>query len=261
MRTGQCSPSRSSGRSDDVQRDRDGAVGRRSNSPIARSNRWCSMASRCAISASEARYRRIGPIVAKATSSSSLRIPSRGANDGAKVDHGSGGTVPLRRSKTLPLWEPFPVTGRVGDSYRGAVSQGPSGVPGRDERARGGAPLRGLTPEREEDASDFGPDGLPAVDPLVRTARCESSGNTPSTQCPGSCSRATHRRRRLPHPAPSGAGGIWREGKARRERGKPELRMPALARVRKSAAAARLSRPAPFRSGAGAIPATRAAPE
>ena len=33
---------------------------------------------------------------------------------GAKVDHGSGGTVPLRRSKTLPLWEPFPVTGRGG---------------------------------------------------------------------------------------------------------------------------------------------------
>ena len=29
---------------------------------------------------------------------------------GAKVDHGSGGTAPLRRSKTLPLWEPFPVT-------------------------------------------------------------------------------------------------------------------------------------------------------
>ena len=33
---------------------------------------------------------------------------------GAKVDHGSGGTVPLRRRKTLPLWEPFPVTGRGG---------------------------------------------------------------------------------------------------------------------------------------------------
>ena len=33
---------------------------------------------------------------------------------GAKVHHRSGGTVPLRRSKTLPLWEPFPVTGRVG---------------------------------------------------------------------------------------------------------------------------------------------------
>ena len=33
---------------------------------------------------------------------------------GAKVDHGSGGTVPLRRSKTLPVCEPFPVTGRVG---------------------------------------------------------------------------------------------------------------------------------------------------
>ena len=31
-----------------------------------------------------------------------------------KVAHGSGGTVPLRRSKTLPIWEPFPVTGRVG---------------------------------------------------------------------------------------------------------------------------------------------------
>ena len=36
------------------------------------------------------------------------------ANGGAKVDHGSGGTVPLRRSKTLPVREPFPVTGRVG---------------------------------------------------------------------------------------------------------------------------------------------------
>ena len=33
---------------------------------------------------------------------------------GAKVDHGSGGTVPLRRSKTLPVCEPFPVTGRGG---------------------------------------------------------------------------------------------------------------------------------------------------
>ena len=37
-----------------------------------------------------------------------------GVSGGAKVDHGSGGTVPLRRSKTLPLCEPFPVTGRVG---------------------------------------------------------------------------------------------------------------------------------------------------
>ena len=37
-----------------------------------------------------------------------------GAKGGAKVDHGSGGTVPLRRSKTLPVCEPFPVTGRVG---------------------------------------------------------------------------------------------------------------------------------------------------
>ena len=47
----------------------------------------------------------------------SARLPdrdSRSANGSAKVDHGSGGTVPLRRSKTLPIWEPFPVTGRVG---------------------------------------------------------------------------------------------------------------------------------------------------
>ena len=46
----------------------------------------------------------------------SARLPdrdSRSANGSAKVDHGSGGTVPLRRSKTLPIWEPFPVTGRV----------------------------------------------------------------------------------------------------------------------------------------------------
>ena len=38
----------------------------------------------------------------------------KGVSGGAKVDHGSGGTVPLRRSKTLPVCEPFPVTGRVG---------------------------------------------------------------------------------------------------------------------------------------------------
>ena len=38
----------------------------------------------------------------------------RYVSGGAKVDHGSGGTVPLRRSKTLPVCEPFPVTGRVG---------------------------------------------------------------------------------------------------------------------------------------------------
>ena len=31
-----------------------------------------------------------------------------------KVDHGSGGTVPLRRSKTPPIWEPFLVMGRGG---------------------------------------------------------------------------------------------------------------------------------------------------
>ena len=51
------------------------------------------------------------------------RFAFPGAKGGAKVDHGSGGTVPLRRSKTLPLWESFPVTGRVGgihtvDLYR-----------------------------------------------------------------------------------------------------------------------------------------------
>ena len=42
------------------------------------------------------------------------RVSWGAANGGAKVDHGSGGTVPLRRSKTLPIWEPFPVTGRGG---------------------------------------------------------------------------------------------------------------------------------------------------
>ena len=40
--------------------------------------------------------------------------PDAGANGGAKVDHGSGGMVPLRRSKTLPVWQPFPVVGRAG---------------------------------------------------------------------------------------------------------------------------------------------------
>ena len=36
-----------------------------------------------------------------------------GAKVGAKVDHSSSGTVPLRRSKTLPIWEPFSVTASV----------------------------------------------------------------------------------------------------------------------------------------------------
>ena len=36
------------------------------------------------------------------------------ANGGAKVDHGSGGMVLPRRSKTLPVCQPFPVMGRVG---------------------------------------------------------------------------------------------------------------------------------------------------
>ena len=78
--------------------------------------------------------------------------------------------VPSRRSKTLPVWQPFPVTGRAGGFTRepasreadGAVSQGPSGVPGPDERARGGAPFRGLTREREEDARVLCPAGVPA---------------------------------------------------------------------------------------------------
>ena len=33
-------------------------------------------------------------------------------------------------------------------------------MPGRDERARGGAPFRGLTREREEDARVLGPAGV-----------------------------------------------------------------------------------------------------
>ena len=45
---------------------------------------------------------------------SAFSPPMTAANGNAKVDHGSGGTVPFRRSKTLPIWEPFPVTGRAG---------------------------------------------------------------------------------------------------------------------------------------------------
>ena len=45
---------------------------------------------------------------------SSAMVFGPGVSGGAKVDHGSGGMVPLRRSKTLPVCEPFPVTGRVG---------------------------------------------------------------------------------------------------------------------------------------------------
>ena len=52
-----------------------------------------------------------GPPAAEA---GTLAIMAGGVSGGAKVDHGSGGTVPLRRSKTLPVCEPFPVTGRVG---------------------------------------------------------------------------------------------------------------------------------------------------
>ena len=55
------------------------------------------------------------PVPAAKASLLTKVIPAdAGANGGAKVDHGSGGTVPLRRSKTLPVWELFPVTGRVG---------------------------------------------------------------------------------------------------------------------------------------------------
>ena len=91
------------------------------------------------------------------------------ANGGAKLDHGSGGMVLPRRSKTLPVCQPFPMLGRAGGFTRepasreadGAVSQGPSGVPGRDERARGGAPFRGLAREREEDARVLRSAGVP----------------------------------------------------------------------------------------------------
>ena len=98
------------------------------------------------------------------------RLPCRpSANGGAKLDHGSGGMVLPRRSKTLPVCQPFPMMGRAGGFTRelasreadGAVSQGPSGVPGRDERARGGAPFRGLAREREEDACVLRSTGVP----------------------------------------------------------------------------------------------------
>ena len=99
-----------------------------------------------------------------------LRPPAAGANGGAKLAHGSGGMVLPRRSKTLPVCQPFPVVGRAGGFTRepasreadGAVSQGPSGVPGRDERARGGAPFRDLAREREEDARVLRSAGVPA---------------------------------------------------------------------------------------------------
>ena len=41
------------------------------------------------------------------------RSPDEAANGGAKPDHGSGGMVPSRRSKTLPVCRPFPVAGRA----------------------------------------------------------------------------------------------------------------------------------------------------
>ena len=44
----------------------------------------------------------------------SVEMGDHGANGGAKVDHGSGGMVLPRRSKTLPVCQPFPVMGRVG---------------------------------------------------------------------------------------------------------------------------------------------------
>ena len=37
-----------------------------------------------------------------------------GANGRVKLDHGSGGMAPSRRSKTLPVCQPFPVVGRAG---------------------------------------------------------------------------------------------------------------------------------------------------
>ena len=120
------------------------------------------------------------------------------ANGGAKLDHGSGGMVLPRRSKTLPVCQPFPMMGRAGGFTRepasreadGAVSQGPSGVPGRDERARGGAPFRGLAREREEDARVLRSAGVPthgagAPSEARRSCEAEDSPGLSTSGCGG----------------------------------------------------------------------------
>ena len=88
---------------------------------------------------------------------------------------------------------PFRSWGGWEDSHRGAVSQGASGVPGRDERARGGAPFRGLTREREEDARVLRPAGVPT-----------HSAGAPSE------ARRSCEAEELPDSSTSGCGGIAR---------------------------------------------------
>lgn len=58
--------------------------------------------------------RGIGAAIAEALADAgySLAVNYAVGNGGAKLDHGSGGEVPSRRSKTLPVW-PFPATGRA----------------------------------------------------------------------------------------------------------------------------------------------------
>ena len=57
---------------------------------------------------------------------------------GAKLVHGSGGIIPLRRSKTRP---PIFLLQRVqegsGDFYRGLISEGASGCFGRHDETTG----------------------------------------------------------------------------------------------------------------------------
>ena len=49
----------------------------------------------------------------------------------------TGGAIPLRRSRTLPVWRPCPVTGRTGGFTRGVLRRADIMRPGFDgpERA------------------------------------------------------------------------------------------------------------------------------
>ena len=98
-----------------------------------------------------------------AMSSRKRYLPNDGnANGGAKLDHGSGGMVLPGRSKTLPVCPALSDDGEGGrihtvELYRKVRLA----WPGRDERARGGAPFRGLAREREEDARVLRSAGVP----------------------------------------------------------------------------------------------------
>ncbi len=80
---------------------------------------------------------------------------ARGENDGAKAGWGSGGMSLLRAAQESAAFA-FLATGARGYLHRGFVPEGPSGVSGRHERARGGASFRDFARQRAEDAELFG---------------------------------------------------------------------------------------------------------